>query len=393
MMAHRKQKPVPRRRKSLRQAPPGSPPGTIAVDPDAPAPSVRVLGYGPDTFHEEEIQDSGRLKSLAATFPVTWISVSGLGDSEVLSHIAQTFGIHPLALEDVVNVHQRPKADMYGDLLFVVMRGVYLDQDLKTEQVSLFLGKNFVLTFQEGHHDSLEVIRERIRLAKGRIRNHKADYLAYSLLDAIIDGYYLPLEVFGERIDHLEDTVLIHPSRQAVLEIHSIKRDLLDLRRAIWSAREMINDLLRDPIPLLSEETRPYLKDCYDHIIQIIDLVETDRELGSDLMDLYLSATSNRLNEIMKVLAIITTIFMPMSFVAGLYGMNFNSERSPWNMPELNWYWGYPIVLGMMGLMAVLLMGLFRWKGWLEPLDTPTDPARLGKRRFAGRNHGDGLDP
>lgn len=380
-MPNRKQKQVLRKRKALRQAPPGSPPGTIAVDPSSPTPRIRILRYGPDTFSEEEILDLYHLSNNQGSFPVSWISVCGLGDPEVLTKIAQAFGIHPLALEDVVNVHQRPKADMYGELLFIVLRSVHLDQELRSEQVSLFLGKNFVLSFQEGDYDSLEDIRSRIRLGKGRIRHEKADYLAYTLLDTVIDGYYPPLEIFGERIENLEDELLAHPTRSAILEIHSIKRDLLDLRRAIWPVREMVNDLLRDPVPLLSAETHLYLKDCYDHIIQIIDLVETDRELGSDLMDLYLSATGNRLNEIMKVLAIITTIFMPMSFIASLYGMNFNTDKSPWNIPELNWYWGYPFALGMMGLMAVMLMGLFRWKGWLEPLDTPSGRGDLTEKR------------
>lgn len=377
-MASKKPKNRQRKHSPIRHSPPGAPPGTLAVDPAAPPPHIRVIAYDSDSVEEYVIEDPDQLHKVIGQKRVTWINVNGLGDSEMLRRIGEILLLHPLALEDVVNVHQRPKADLFGDQLFVVVRMVRFDQTLLSEQLSLFLGEGFVISFQEGSEDGLATIRERISLGRGRIRDQGADYLAYALLDTVIDGYYPPLEEYGERLEDLEELVLTSPSRAAVLKIHAIKRELLNLRRTIWPMREMVNDMLRDPIPLISEDTRLYLKDCYDHVIQIIDLVETDRELGSDLMDVYLTATSNRMNEIMKVLAIITTIFMPMSFIAGIYGMNFDPGCSPWNMPEIEWYWGYPFVLLLMVSTATLLITLFRWRGWLEPLDAP--------RRLVGRD-------
>ncbi len=346
------------------------------VDPSAPTPLIRVLAYDSDSVEEFEVTDPDHLHNVIGKYRVTWVNVNGLGDPETLKKIGKIFNLHPLSLEDVVNVHQRPKADLFGNQLFAVFRSVHFNKQLLSEQISLFLGDGFVISFQEGREDRFDTIRERIHQPNGRVRDQGADYLAYTLLDTVIDGYYPPLEEYGERLEDLEEEILTAPSREAVVKIHGIKQELLTLRRTIWPMRDMLNDLLRDPIPLICDDTRLYLKDCYDHVIQIIDLVETDRELGSDLMDVYLTATSNRLNEIMKVLAIITTIFMPMSFIAGIYGMNFNPQSSPLNMPELEWYWGYPFVLVLMAAMAVGLMALFRWRGWLEPLDAPTSRSK-----------------
>jgi magnesium transporter len=367
-MSTKKLKSPHRERKPIRHAPPGSPPGTLAVDPSAPPPSIRVLQYSPAAVREQEITEVYEIKKLIGKLPVTWISVQGLGDTNLLKQIGEVLGLHSLALEDVVNVHQRAKADLFEDYLFIVLRMVHLADELETEQLSLFLGKGFVISFQESGGDGLETLRDRIRMGRGRIRNQGADYLAYAILDTAIDGYYPPLEEYGERLEALEEAILEHPIHTPVLRIHAIKRELLQMRRAVWPLRDMINDLLRDPIPLITPDTRLYLKDCYDHVVQLIDLVETDRELGSDMMDLHLTSASNRMNEIMKVLTIITTIFMPMSFIAGLYGMNFHHEASPWNMPELDWYWGYPFALALMAAVAAGLLGFFRWRGWVERL-------------------------
>lgn len=373
-MPAKKPKPRPHKHRPLRHSPPGAPPGTLMVDPSAPQPIIRVLAYDPETVNEFEVDDPNQLHDVIRRHRVTWVNVNGLGDPDLLKSIGEVFDLHPLGLEDVVNVHQRPKTDLFGDQLFIVFRAVRFDKVLMSEQISLFLGDGFVISFQEGREDRLSAIRERIHLKHGRIRDQGADYLAYAILDRVIDDYYPPLEEYGERLEDLEEEILTSPSRSAVVKIHSIKRELLNLRRTIWPMREMVNDLLRDPIPFFSGDTHLYLKDCYDHVIQIIDLVETDRELGSDLMDVYLTATSNRMNEIMKVLAIITTIFMPMSFIAGIYGMNFDPNSSPWNMPEVEWYWGYPFVLLLMIGVAAGLMALFRWRGWLEPLDVSKRP-------------------
>ena len=275
------------------------------------------------------------------------------------------FHLHPLALEDAVNVHQRSKVDRYGDQLFITARVPADTVGFRTEQVSLFVGKNFVITFLEDPGDCFEPVRRRLRDDEGLIRRRGADYLAYALLDASIDAYFPLLETFGDRLEELEDEVIATPSRTTVGRIHDAKHDLRMLRRAIWPMREAMSQLSRDDTPVIAVETRVYFRDLYDHAVQIIDIVETYRELGSDLNDLYLSALSNRMNEIMRVLTVIATIFMPLSFVAGLYGMNFDTQASPWNMPELHWRYGYPLALATMAAVAFGMLLFFRRRGWL----------------------------
>ena len=355
---------IPRRR-----TPPGTPPGTLIADPEAPHPVIRVLAYGPEEMMEQELSDPQHVRDFLDKWPVTWVDVEGLGDTRIIGALGEIFGLHHLALEDVVNVHQRAKVEQYGEHHFIVARMVRLGEGLETEQVSLFLGKNFVLTFQEGRPgDSLELVRERIRKKGGHIRDAGLDYLAYALLDAIVDGYFPILEEYGERLEVLEEEILARPSSDIVARIHGIKRNLLTLRRAIWPQRETFNALLREETALVTAETRLYLRDCYDHTTQIIDLVETYRELGADLTDVYLSSISNRTNEIMRVLTVIATIFIPLTFIAGVYGMNFNPATSPLNMPELNWYWGYPFSLTLMVMVAVGLLVFFWRRGWLGSL-------------------------
>ena len=231
-----------------------------------------------------------------------------------------------------------------------------LNEQLETEQLSLLLGKDFVLTFQERPGDCLDPVRERVRKGMGRIRKAPPDYLVYAVLDAVIDSYFPLLEQFGERLEDLEGQVMAKPDAGTVAGINQVKRDLLALRRAVWPQREMTNALLRDEMALVSEQTRPYLRDCYDHVTQIIDMVETCREIASGLLDAYQSNISNRMNEIMKVLTIIATIFIPLGFLAGIWGMNFNVEKSPWNMPLLNWAWGYRFALLLMMTIAVTML-------------------------------------
>ena len=349
-----------------RRTPPGTPPGTLIVDPEAPHPSVRVIAYGPDETVEQEIHEPRHVRDFLDKWPVIWVDVEGLGDAETIRTLGEIFGLHRLALEDVVNVHQRPKIEQYDGYYFIVARMVKLGEHLETEQLSLFLGKNFVVTFQEGHPgDCLETIRERIRQKRGRIRDAGLDYLAYALLDAVVDCYFPIMEEYGERLEAFEDELLTYPHSDTVARIHEIKRNLLTLRRAVWPQRETFNALLRDETPLVTNETRLYLRDCYDHTTQLIDLIETYRELGSDLTDVYLSSISNRTNEIMRVLTVIATIFIPLTFIAGIYGMNFNPAASPVNMPELNWYWGYPFSLTLMALVAFGQLFFFWRRGWL----------------------------
>lgn len=349
---------------------PGDLPGTLDIDPDAPLPVIVLIDYNEHKAIRQELDTPEDCITYLDSESVSWIDVKGLGSEDILQRIGDIFSLHPLVLEDVVNVPQRPKVEEHGEQLLIITRMVTLhddDKTFETEQVSFILGKHYLLTVQEEpRYDCFGPIRERIRTGKGSIRRSGADYLAYALIDSIIDGFFPVLEAYGEQLEDLEDEVVVNPSRKTLQKIHEIKRELLTLRRAIWPQRDAINALIRDGSQLLSPEVTVYLRDCYDHAIQVLDMVETYREVASSLMDVYLSSVSNRMNEIMKFLTVISVIFIPLTFVAGVYGMNFNPEKSPWNMPELNWYLGYPFCLGLMGTIAGSLVFIFWRKGWFE---------------------------
>jgi magnesium transporter len=350
----------------------GAPPGQFTLDAQAPRPKVRAIAYGADDFEELEVDDFGVVGELLKKFAVTWINVDGVGHEDTVRQLGRIFQLHPLVLEDVVHVHQRAKVEQYGEQAFIVVRmPCAANSHLETEQVSMFVGKNFVLTFLEDPGDAFEPVRVNLRGAAGRIRASGAGYLAYALLDSAVDAYFPLIESFGERMDALEDAVIEAPTKQSISEVHDAKHDLRTLRRAVWPLREAINSLSREPCQLFNDETRIHLRDCYDHVVQIIDMVENYRELGSDLTDLYLSSLSTRMNEVMKVLTIIATLFMPLSFITGLYGMNFNPAASPYNMPELNWRWGYPYALSVLAATAIGMLFFFRRKGWLGSLTPP----------------------
>jgi magnesium transporter len=349
-----------------RRTPPGAAPGLLTPVPGSPQPAIRVMAYGEHEFLERKIQNVDELGDLKSRYAVIWVDVEGLGDAGVVAALGKVFGLHMLALEDVVNTHQRAKVDEYGEHLFVIARMVRLTDGLETEQLSLFAGPGFVLSFQDQPGgDCLDPVRERIRKGQGRVRQAGADYLAYALLDAVVDGYFPVLEQYAERLETLDVQVTESDPRETMHRIHDMRSDLLMLRRAIWPHRETLNALARDPHPLVTQETRLHLRDCLDHIVAIIDLTETYREMCSDLRDYYLATVSNRTNEIMKVLTVIATIFMPLTFIAGLYGMNFATDASPWNMPELRWHLGYPFALALMAAVAGWMLLYFRRKGWL----------------------------
>ncbi len=324
-----------------------------------------MIDYGPDHIEEIEltrIEDAFGYKESAS---VTWINIEGLSDVDLIAHLGERFGFHKLALEDVVNCGQRPKVEPYEDHEFLILRSVRVEgSDLIGEQISLFLGTGFVVTFQEIPGDSWEAVRERIRLGRGLIRKRGADYLAYALIDALIDEFFPVLERYGEDIEQLENELIAKPSPAMLIEIHRIKRDLLMLRRAAWPERDLLNSILRDGSELITPETRIFLRDCYDHVVQTIDVIETYRELAGGMLDVYLSSQSHRMNEIMKVLTILSSIFIPLSFVAGVYGMNFDTTVSRYNMPELHWVLGYPFALSLMMAVALVLVGYFKKKGW-----------------------------
>ncbi len=354
------------RRAFARQTLPGAPPGVVQTDPKAARPVVQLIAYGPGPLVEQKVDDLSKIDDFLARYSVVWVNVEGLGDADTIRQLGKIFHLHPLALEDVVHVHQRPKVEQYGDTLFLVARMVRLNGQLDTEQVSLFLGKNFVLTFLEDPGDSFDPVRQRLRSGPGRMLSSGASYLTYALLDAVIDAYFPVVENLGERLETVEDTIVVQPTRTAIAQVHDLKRDLRTLRRAMFPLREAINLLSRDSDSLIDDDTRVYLRDCYDHTVQIIDLVETYRELGADLTDLYLSSQGNRMNEVMKVLTIISTLFMPLSFIVGVYGMNFNTDISPWNMPELNSPYGYPTVWAVLVTLALGMLWWFYRKGWFE---------------------------
>lgn len=349
---------------------PGSMPGTLNIEADASPPVIFLIDYNETKAVRIKINEPEDCAAYLDTESVSWVDVEGLGNEDVLRRVGKVFGLHPLVLEDVVNVPQRPKIDEYQDQVLFIARMVTPRESGRgfiSEQVSLILGKHYLLTVQEEpDYDCFGPVRERIRSAKGTIRQHNADYLAYALIDAIIDGFFPVLEDYGEALEELEDEVVANPTRQSLEKIHRIKRELLSLRRAIWPQRDAINSLIRDCNHLISDEVRVYLRDCYDHTVQVIDMVETYREVASSLMDVYVSSVGNRMNEVMKFLTIVSTIFIPLTFIAGVYGMNFNPEASPFNMPELNWYWGYPLCILLMGSVAVWLIFYFRRKGWFE---------------------------
>ncbi len=353
-------------------------PGTVEHVPPRPTGEAEVFAYNTADFIEVPAREAGDLVKLVEKWSVSWINVDGTGDSGEVLRLGALFNLHELAIEDIVNLHQRAKVDVYNDQLFIILRmPTWIDGQLHQEQLCIVLGDKFVLTFQEEPGgDSLDPVRDRIRKGYGQIRSSKSDYLAYSIIDAVVDGYFPVIERIGDALEELEDEILERFDRLTPAKILELKREILNVKRAIWPAREALNLLVRDDLPHIQPHTKIYFRDCYDHVIRIIDLVEQQREMCSDLMDLYLSSASNRMNEVMKVLTMITLIFMPPTLVAGIYGMNFNNQISPFNMPELNWKFGYEYALALMVFSALLVWGLARLRGWSqdEIFDSRQDP-------------------
>ncbi|PSB01619.1 magnesium/cobalt transporter CorA [Merismopedia glauca] len=353
---------------------PGAIPGTLDLEPDAPPPEIILIDYNEHNAERFTLNSPQECGAYLDTESVSWVDVLGLGNQETWRELGKIFELHPLIQEDVVNVPQRPKVEEYENQLVLIALMVILKpnhQGFHREQVSFVLGKNYLLTVQEEpEQDCFDSVRDRIRFNKGIIRKQGPDYLAYTLLDSIIDGYFPVLEAYGEQIEDLEDEVVTNPTPRTLDKIYRIKRQLLNLRRAIWPQRDAINSLIRDGNDLITHEVQIYLRDCYDHTVQVIDMVETYRELTSGLMDVYLSSISNRMNEIMKLLTVISSIFIPLTFIAGIYGMNFNTDKSRWNMPELNWDYGYLFCWGLMIVIAASLVFFFWKRGWFANFST-----------------------
>lgn len=326
-------------------------------------PRLMLLHFDGERFEETEISGLAAVAVAREQPGVTWINIEGVHEIGVLEQFAQAFGLHPLVTEDIANTSQRPKLEDYGSYLYIVVRMLSWHEatrEVVSEQVSLILGQNFLLSFQEGiEGDAFNPIRERLRTAKGRVRREGADYLAYSLIDAIVDDYFVVLERLGEEIERLDAELAGSRTAGVSRDIQLLKREMIYLRRAVWPLRETINGLQRAESALVRPSTAVYLKDVYDHSIEVIDTVETYRDVLTGMLENHLSLLTTRLNEVMKVLTVIATIFIPLSFITGIYGMNFR------HMPELDWRWGYPLVLGAMAAIGVGMLVYFRRKRWL----------------------------
>jgi magnesium transporter len=342
----------------------GLPPGTLIHIGEKKTEEIKItiMDYDETQFQEKEAKTFEECFPYKGRPTVTWINVDGIHQVQTLEKLGECFELHPLTLEDILNTDQRPKIEDFGEYMYVVLKMSSYDDksgEILIEQVSLILGANFVLSFQENVGDVFNPIRERIRSGKGKIRKMGADYLVYALLDAIVDNYFIILEKIGEQIEFLEEKLVINPVPETLNIIHKLKREMLFFRKSVWPLREVISVLERGESQLIKGSTKIFLRDVYDHNIQIIDTIETLREMLSGMLDIYLTGISNRLNAVMKVLTIIATIFMPLTFIAGVYGMNFKF------MPELEWRWGYPVIVLTMFAIGISMLFFFKRKKWL----------------------------
>jgi len=343
----------------------GLPPGTLVHIGEEKTGEIKiaVMDYNETEFQEKEMTSIEECFLFWDRPTVTWLNIDGIHQVDLIQKLGDCYGFHPLMLEDILNSDQRPKVEDYGDYLYIILKMLHFDdasRTVVTEQVSIILGRNFVISFQEGKKgDVFNPIRDRLRSNKGLLRKMGTDYLVYSLMDAIVDNYFVVLEKLGEKIESLEEELTRKPVPATLNLLHKLKREMILLRKSVWPLREVINLMERHSSTLITDSTALYFRDVYDHTIQVIDAVETFRDMLSGMLDIYLSSSSNRLNEVMKVLTIIATLFMPLTFIVGLYGMNFR------HMPELEWPWGYPMVLALMIGIVVFMLAYFKRKKWL----------------------------
>lgn len=342
----------------------GLPPGTLVHvgDKKIETTRIRIIDYDATNLQEKEVSRIEDCFPFKEKPTQTWINIDGLHDVSIVEKIGSKFNVHPLILEDIVHTGQRPKMEDLESYIYLVLKMLYFDEkldDVIDEQLSLLIGDNFIISFQEREGDVFEPVRERIRAGRVRLRQGKSDYLAYALVDAVVDNYFVILEKIGDHIEEMEIELLDSPTPETLQKIYSLKRKLISLRRSVWPLREVIGGLERSETELFQEATMPYFRDVYDHTIQVIDTIETYRDMAAGMLDTYLSSLSHRMNEVMKVLTIIATIFIPLTFIAGIYGMNFEF------MPELKWHWSYPIAWGVMLVVALVMVMYFRKKRWL----------------------------
>lgn len=366
----------------------GISPGTLLAHPSTEATRLRVIRYDSQTFSDERADSIHQLKGLVAKSDtkltssrrdgaqwsfgqkadrkrVCWINADGLADTRLIKQLGDFLGLHPLALEDVVNVHQRAKVEAYGEDLFFVVRMPVDEFHFHTEQISLFLCGNVVLTLQERKGDCFNGLRERLTGGVGRVRSYDADYLTYAIIDSIVDGYFTRLESYGLALDDITAELGVKDDKDLPLRLHNIRGSLLSMRRVVRQQRDALHQLIRERRPAISDETQLYFRDCLDHLNQLLDATDAEREICAELRELYFALLGQRNNDVIKLLTIVSTIFIPMSFIAGVYGMNFDTSVSSLNMPELHWEYGYPAALGTMAMVAAGLIWYLRRKGWL----------------------------
>ncbi len=373
------------RHRAFHRAPVGAPPGTLQAAADAHATTLALIAFDGESLVERsgKLEDLEPFLSAGPGRAVRWLDVTGIGNTEVIEAVGRRFGLHPLAIEDVVHVHQRAKVEAFPNHIFVTLRMIERAPTpggrIETEQFSLFIGDGWLLTFQERPGDVFGPARDRLRAARGKIRNSGADYLAYLLLDAIVDTAFPVLESYDLELDVLEARIVSGNDSGVVAALHHVRADLMQLRRAIWPMREAMATLVREEAPQFSDETRVYLRDCHDHAVQLLELVESWREICASLMDLHLSSVGLRTNEIMRMLTVISVLFIPMSFVTGLYGMNFDPAVSPFNMPELRWALGYPFALCLIASIGGGFFFFFRRRGYLRPIEGALAPPGSGR--------------
>jgi magnesium transporter len=352
---------------SKRYHPPGTPPGTLkeASAIDAAPLCMRLIDYSGDDITIRDDVDVSECVSYLQRDSVTWVHVQGQPTEVALHSLAESFSLHALALEDVLNTGQRPKIEPFDDQLFIVMSLPFMKAELvEVRQVSIFVGNTFLVSFFEGDFAPFQSIVERLQDKGSRLRSRGSDFLLYSLLDVVIDQGFPVLENFGLQMENLEEQILRTSDSDTLEKIHVVKRELILMRRMLWPQREVINQLLRDDHELIRNDTLIYFRDCYDHTVQVMDLLETYRDMSGSMLDIYLSSISNRMNDIMRVLTVIATIFIPLTFIVGVYGMNFDRNAGPWNMPELESPYGYPLVWLVMVAVAVLMLIFFRHRRW-----------------------------
>ncbi len=343
---------------------PGTSPGTLVPAPEKKSEKSRMtlIAYDQEHYLKKEIDTLEEALPLNDSPAVTWINIDGLHDLGLIESVGRQFGVHPLTQEDIVTIGQRPKAEEFDDYVYIVFKMLSYRDDLdqvKSEQISIVLGPNFLISFQETSGDVLAPVRERIEKGKGRIRRAGSDYLAYALIDAVVDHYFLVLESFGEKIEDLEAELLSDPTPKSLQHLYAMKRNVIFFRKQVWPIRELLNRLIKEETPLIDESVDVFLNDVYDHTIQVIDTIESFRDLMAGLLDIYLSTISNRMNEVMKMLTIMATIFIPLTFIAGIYGMNFEY------MPELKWRWAYPALWGAFISIFLGMLAWFKYKKWL----------------------------